>query len=73
MGKKTLLENNVLIVEFDNTGILSKKVFLDKKQMNNLEFTKQTTKMNYTKRSFIYNFLNSMRQKINDPLGKKRN
>jgi outer membrane protein assembly factor BamE (lipoprotein component of BamABCDE complex) len=73
MGKKTLLENNVLIVEFDNTGILSNKVFLDKKQMNNLEFTKQTTKMNYTKRSFIYNFLNSMRQKINDPLGKKRN
>ena len=28
---------------------------------------------NYSKRSFVYGFLNSMRQKINDPLGKKRN
>ena len=73
LGQKVLLVNNVLIVEINNKGILSNKVFLDKNKMNNIEFSSEITKMNYTKRSFIYNFLNSMRQKINDPTGKKRN
>ena len=30
------------------------------------------TGINYSKRSFIINFLSSIRQKIDDPLGKKR-
>ena len=41
--------------------------------MNDLKFDTDMTSMNMTKRSFVYSFLNSMRQKINDPLGKKRN
>jgi outer membrane protein assembly factor BamE (lipoprotein component of BamABCDE complex) len=72
LGKKELLVNNILIVEIDTKGLLSNKVFLNKDQVNNLEFTEAITQMNLTKRSFIYNFLNSMRQKINDPLGKKK-
>ena len=28
---------------------------------------KMTTEINYSKKSFIYNFLSSMRQKIDDP------
>ena len=73
LGKKDLISNNILIVELDNNGILSNKIFFNKDQMKNIKFSKQVTKMNYTKRSFIYNFLSSMRQKINDPLGNKRN
>ena len=72
LGKKKLLVNNVLILEINNKGILSNKIFLNKNQMNDINFTPQITSMNYTKRSFIYNFLNSMRQKIDDPTGKKR-
>ena len=72
LGKKTLLINNVLILEINNKGIMTNKIFLDKQKMNELNFTKDITQMNYTKRSFIYSFLNSMRQKINDPLGTKR-
>ena len=72
LGKKKLLVNNVLILEINNKGILSNKIFLNKNQMNDINFAPQITSMNYTKRSFIYNFLNSMRQKINDPTGKKR-
>tara|TARA_B100000780_G_scaffold70472_1_gene47040 strand:+ start:1189 stop:1647 length:459 start_codon:yes stop_codon:yes gene_type:complete len=71
-GKRTLISNNILIVELDTKGILINKIFLNKEQINDMNFSSQITKMNYTKRSFIYNFLNSMRQKINDPLGKKK-
>ena len=73
LGKKKLLVNNVLIVEIDNRGILVSKKFLNKENINNMKFTKEETSINYSKRSFIYGFLSSMRQKINDPLGKKRN
>ena len=73
LGKKDLITNNILIVELDSKGILSKKIFLNKDQMNNIKFSKELTEMNYTQKSFIYSFFNSMRQKINDPLGKKRN
>ena len=73
LGKRDLITNNVLIVELDSKGILSNKIFLNKDQMKDIKFSKELTKMNYTQRSFIYSFFNSMRQKINDPLGSKRN
>ena len=73
LGKKSLLVNNVLIIEIDNKGILVSKRFLNKENINDLQFSEDVTVMNYNKRSFVYGFLNSMRQKINDPLGKKRN
>ena len=40
--------------------------------MKELRFDESQTGINYSKRSFIYNFLSSLRQKIDDPLGKKR-
>ena len=72
LGKKKLVKNNVLILEIDNNGILLSKKFYDKNDMNNLNFDKSETNIEYQKRSFIYNFLSSVRQKIDDPLGKKR-
>ena len=72
LGKQIIMTNNVLIVELDSYGILEKKVFYDLKKMNALKFSKNTTDIDYTKQSFVYDFLSSMRQKINDPLGKRR-
>ena len=72
LGKKTLIKNDVLVLEVDNKGILLTKKFYNKKDMNNINFDESITGMNYTKKSFIYNFLSSVRQKIDDPLGKKR-
>ena len=73
LGKRKLLTNNVLIIEIDNKGLMNSKLFLNKEKMKDLDFTKDTTAINTTKRSFIYDFLGSLRQKINDPLGNKRN
>ena len=72
LGKKKLLTNNVLVLEIDNKGILLSKKFYNKDDMENIVFDETQTGINYSKRSFIYNFLYSLRQKIDDPLGKKR-
>jgi len=71
LGKRKILKNNVLIVQIDNRGILVKKEFINLNQMNDIEISKKITEINYKKSSFIYDFLSSMRQKVNDPLGKK--
>ena len=72
LGKKKLLTNNVLVLEIDNAGLLLSKKFYNKDDMNNLKFNEDQTDLNYSKKSFVYNFLSSLRQKIDDPLGKKR-
>ena len=72
LGKKTLLTNNVLVLEISNSGILLSKKFYDINDMNEIKFDESQTGINYSQKSFIYNFLSSLRQKINDPLGKKR-
>ena len=71
-GQKSLLVNNVLILELDTKGLLVKKEFFNKENMEKLKFSKDVTKISYNKRSFVYDFLSSLRQKINDPLGKRK-
>ena len=72
MGKKRLIKNDVLVLEVDSKGLLVAKSFYNKNDMNEIVFDEDITGVNYSKRSFIYNFLSSLRQKIDDPLGKKR-
>ena len=71
LGKKKLLVNNVLVLEFDQRGLLLKKDFYNKDQMNNIKIAQNETKVLNKKNSFIRNILTSLRQKINDPLGQK--
>ena len=72
LGKKKLLVNNALLLEVDDRGILLKKNFYDMNSMNKIDFDKSYTDADYSKKSFIYSFLSSLRNKIDDPLGKKR-
>ena len=72
LGKRKLIKNDVLVLEIDNNGILLTKNFYNKNDMNKINFDENITGMNYSKRSFILDFLSSVRQKIDDPLGKKR-
>ncbi len=72
LGKKKLITNNVLVLEIDNSGLLVNKSFYNKDDMKKIIFDESSTSINYTKKSFVYNFLYSIRQKIDDPLGKKR-
>ena len=72
LGQKKLIANNVLVLEIDNKGILLSKKFYDLGDLNKINFDKDETGIIYTKKSFINNFLSSLREKIDDPLRKKR-
>ncbi len=64
-----IFKNNVLVLEIDSYGILKKKKFYNIKDMKKLNVTENITTSEFQKNSFIYDFLSSMRQKLNDPLG----
>ena len=71
LGKMKIYRNDVLVLELDNFGILKKKIFYNKDDMKNLKFVEGTTESGIKKSNFLYNFMSSMRQKINDPLNKR--
>ena len=71
-GSEKIIINNVLLLEINSMGLLEKKEFLNLKNMQDLKFSEQTTNNQYKKNTFLYDFLSSLRHKINDPLGKRR-
>ena len=71
LGKMKILKNDVLVLEIDNYGILKKKDFYNKEDMENIKLVEGTTISGFKRNSFIYDFLSSMRQKMNDPLGQR--
>ena len=72
LGRRELIVNNVLVLEIDERGLLAKIDFYDIDDMKKINFDKENTQMTYRKRSFVYDFLASIRQKINDPLGVRK-
>jgi len=69
LGKMRVFKNDVLVLEIDKYGILKKKEFYNKEDMENIKLVEATTDSGFERNSFIYDFMSSMRQKINDPLG----
>ena len=72
LGQKKLIVNNVLVLEIDNKGLLAKKDFFDMNNMKQVNFYNRSTETINKKNTFVYDFLSSVRQKISDPLGKRR-
>ena len=70
-GKRDLIINNVLVLEIDDRGVLTKKDFYDINDMKEIKFDDDRSE-SLKKRNFVYNFLSSMRQRINDPLGVRK-
>ena len=69
LGKRELIVNNVLVLEIDERGLLAKIDFYDIEDMKKIKVVEDTTEATFARNSFIYDFMSSMRQKINDPLG----
>ena len=69
LGKMKIFKNDVLVLEIDSYGILKKKEFYNMEDMKKIKVAQETTAATFTRNSFIYDFMSSMRQKINDPLG----
>ena len=71
LGKMKIIKNDVLVLELNNYGILKKKQFYNINDMEKLTLAEGTTKTGLKRNTFIYDFMSSMRQKINDPLGQR--
>ena len=71
LGKMKIFKNDVLVLEIDDYGVLKNKIFYNKEDMKNIKIAESTTQSGFKKNSFIYEFMSSMRQKIDDPLGKR--
>ena len=70
-GRMKIYKNDVLVLEINNYGVLKKKDFYNIDDMQELKIVDATTKSGFQKNSFIYEFMSSMRQKVNDPLGQR--
>ena len=66
-----IFKNDVLVLEINDYGILKDKKFYNKDDMEKIKVVEAETGAIYKKNSFIYDFMSSMRQKINDPLGQR--
>tara|TARA_B100000902_G_C26596696_1_gene568453 strand:+ start:62 stop:550 length:489 start_codon:yes stop_codon:yes gene_type:complete len=71
LGKMKIFKNDVLVIELNKFGILVKKEFYNIDNMENVKIVEATTEAGFKRNSFIYNFMSSMRQKMNDPLGQR--
>ena len=71
LGRMKIFKNDVLVLEIDDYGILQKKEFYNKDDMEKIKIVEATTEAGFKRNSFIYDFMSSMRQKINDPLGQR--
>ena len=64
LGRNVLLNNNVLIVKFNENGILKEKILYNKNDMNDYKFSQAVTANNVRRGSFIESFLSSIREKM---------
>ena len=71
LGRMKIYQNDVLVLEIDKYGILKKKKFYNKEDMKKIKIEENTTAAKNKKSTFVYSFMSSMRQKINDPLGQR--
>ena len=71
LGRMKIYKNDILVLEINEYGVLKKKSFYNIDDMEKIKITEETTEAGFRKSSFIYDFMSSMRQKINDPLGQR--
>jgi outer membrane protein assembly factor BamE (lipoprotein component of BamABCDE complex) len=64
LGRHKLKTNNTLILNFDKYGVLKSKDFYDKNNINQIKFSEKTTTNDLRRRSFVENFLQSVKNKM---------
>ena len=71
LGQKKIEKNNILVVEFNNRGILKNKKIFDVNHMNEINYVKSLTQKEFKQNNFLYNIFTSFREKMNAPARKK--
>jgi len=71
LGIKKIQKNDILIVKFNNKGILEYKKILKLNDMNDIEFAKNITEKDYKQNNMLFKVLSSIREKVNAPVKKR--
>jgi outer membrane protein assembly factor BamE (lipoprotein component of BamABCDE complex) len=72
LGKEKLLINDVLVLKFNDKGLLVEKKFVSINDMNDLNISPDKTNVLNKKDNFFNILISSLKKKINDPLGIKK-
>ena len=72
LGKQKISHNNIIILEFNNMGIVSKKKFLSLEDMNDIKIAEKITEKKFNQDNTLYNILSTVREKINAPSRQKK-
>ena len=72
LGKKKIERNNVIILEFNNMGLVSDKSLLNLNDMNDIKIAEEKTDKKFTQDNFVYDLLSTLREKINAPTRRKK-
>ena len=67
LGIKKINKNNILIVNFNNKGLVENKKLIDLNNMNDVKYVKKITQKEFDQDNTIYNIFSSLREKINAP------
>ena len=73
LGKKKISKNNILVIEFNDKGLLKKKKLFNLKDMNELKYVKKITSKEFEQDNTIYNIFSSLREKVNAPARNRTN
>ena len=72
LGKKKIKKNNILIVIFNDRGILKNKRILNINDMNDINYVKNTTEKNFEQNDILYKIFSSLREKADAPARNRR-
>ena len=64
LGQNVLKKNNVLVIKFDNYGLIKEKIILKKEDINQIRFSERTTQSERKNKSFTERFLSSVKEKM---------
>ena len=67
LGIKKIKKNNILIIEFDNRGLLVKKNILDLDNMNDVKYVENITEKEFKQNDILFKVFSSLREKANAP------
>ena len=71
LGQKKIIANNIIILEFNTMGLVSKKDLLNINNMNDIKISKEITTKKYGQDNALYDIFSSLRDKINAPSRRK--
>ncbi len=67
LGIKKIKKNDILIIKFNNRGIIEDKKILSINDMNDIKFSKDITEKEFKQNDVLFKVFSSLREKANAP------